>query len=59
MHLLASGNGPHLKLTRMVNYPGVEVNTVKAWLCILKDSLQVLDLHPYCAEKGKRQVKTL
>ncbi|WP_457571130.1 ATP-binding protein [Desulfovulcanus sp.] len=55
---LAARSGQLLNLTDIARDLGVAVNTVKSWLSILEATFQIIIIHPYFANIGKRLVKT-
>jgi uncharacterized protein len=58
LRALAARSGQLINLTDLGRDLGVAVNSVKAWLCVLESTFQVLVLRPYFANIGKRLVKT-
>ncbi len=58
LHLLAARSAQLLNITSIARDLGVAVNTIKAWLSILKANYQVTVLRPYFANVNKHLVKT-
>ncbi len=58
LRVLAARSAQLLNLTDVARDLGVAVNTTKAWLSVLEATYQVIVLHPYFANVGKRLVKT-
>ena len=58
LRLLAARSAQLLSLTDVARDLGVAVNSIKAWLSVLEATYQVIVLRPYCANVGKRFVKT-
>ena len=58
LRALAARSAQPLNLTELARDLGVAVNTAKSWLSILEATFQVIILHPYYANIGKRLVKT-
>ena len=58
LRMLAARSAQLLNLTDIARDLGVAVNTVKAWLSVLEATHQVMVVHPYFANVGKRLVKT-
>ena len=58
LRVLAARSAQLLNLTDVARDLGVAVNTIKAWLSVLEATYQVIVLHPYFANVGKRLVKT-
>jgi uncharacterized protein len=58
LRALAARNAQLLNITDVARDLGVAVNTAKAWLSVLEATYQVIVLHPYFTNVGKRLVKT-
>jgi hypothetical protein len=58
LRILAAGSGRLLNLTEVARDLGLAVNTIKAWLSVLEATYQVIVLHPYSADIGKRLART-
>jgi predicted AAA+ superfamily ATPase len=58
LRALAARSAQLLNLTALARDLGLTVNTAKAWLSVLEATYQVIVLHPYFANVGKRLVKT-
>ena len=58
LRVLAARSAQLVNLTDVARDLGVAVNTIKAWLSVLEATYQVIVLHPYFANVGKRLVKT-
>lgn len=58
LRALAARNAQLLNITDIARDLGVAVNTAKAWLSVLEATYQVIVLHPYFTNVGKRLVKT-
>ena len=57
LRILAARSAQLLNLTDIARDLGIAVNTAKAWLSVLEASYQVIVLHPYFTNIGKRLVK--
>ncbi len=58
LRLLASRSAQLLHLSGIARDLGISLNTVKAWISILEATYQIVVIHPYFANMGKRLVKT-
>ena len=56
--VLAVRNGQLLNLTDISSDLGISINTVKAWLFVLHATNQIMMIHPYFMNAGRKLVKT-
>lgn len=58
LRALAARSAQILNLSDLARDVGIAVNTAKDWISILEASFQVIILHPYYANIGKRLIKS-
>ena len=58
LRVLAARSAQLLNLSDIARGIGIALNTARAWLSVLEASYQVVVVHPYFANIGKRLVKT-